>query len=87
MTTALGMPGLRTRLEPSPADPALGLVDSFGRRAADLRISLTDKCNLRCTYCMPAEGMDWRPSSELLTAAEIQRLVRIGVQRLSLIHI
>ena len=43
MTTALGMPGLRTRLEPSPADPALGLVDSFGRRAADLRISLTDK--------------------------------------------
>ncbi|MBN6754122.1 GTP 3',8-cyclase MoaA [Kocuria palustris] len=87
MTTALGMPGLRTRLQPSPADPSQGLVDSFGRRAADLRISLTDKCNLRCTYCMPAEGMDWRPSSELLTAAEIQRLVRIGVQRLGIVEL
>ena len=84
MATALGMPGLRTRLDPSPADPAEGLVDRFGRRAVDLRISLTDKCNLRCTYCMPAEGMDWRPSSELLTAHEIRRLVRIGVRHLGI---
>ena len=38
-----------------------GLVDQYGRRARDLRVSLTDRCNLRCTYCMPAEGLDWLP--------------------------
>ncbi|MDO5617834.1 GTP 3',8-cyclase MoaA [Kocuria sp.] len=76
------MPTVRTRLEPSPADPARGLVDRFGRRATDLRISLTDKCNLRCTYCMPAEGMQWLPQKDLLTAAEIQHLVRVGVEHL-----
>ena len=64
-----------------------GLPDRFGRVATDLRVSVTDRCNLRCTYCMPAEGMDWRPSSELLTAAEIQRLVRIGVQRLGIVEL
>ncbi len=82
MTTALGMPTLRTRLEPSPADPSQGLVDRFGRRATDLRISLTDKCNLRCTYCMPAEGMQWLPKQDLLTATEIQHLVQVGVEHL-----
>lgn len=82
MPTALGIPTLRTKLEPSPADPARGLVDRFGRRATDLRISLTDKCNLRCTYCMPADGMDWLPKQDLLTAAEIRHLVRVGVDRL-----
>lgn len=82
MTTALGMPALRTRLEPSPADPSRGLVDRFGRRATDLRISLTDKCNLRCTYCMPADGMQWLPTQDLLTAAEIHHLVHVGVEHL-----
>ena len=43
------------------------LADSFGRVATDLRVSLTDRCNLRCTYCMPAEGLDWLPRAELLT--------------------
>ena len=38
------------------------LADSFGRIAADLRVSVTDRCNLRCSYCMPAEGLDWLPS-------------------------
>ena len=38
------------------------LIDTFGRVATDLRVSLTDRCNLRCTYCMPAEGLDWLPS-------------------------
>ncbi|KAA9394243.1 GTP 3',8-cyclase MoaA [Kocuria coralli] len=76
------MPALRTRLEPSPAAPSRGLVDRFGRRATDLRISLTDKCNLRCTYCMPAAGMQWLPQPDLLTAAEIHRLVRVGVEQL-----
>jgi cyclic pyranopterin phosphate synthase len=58
------------------------LADSFGRVATDLRISLTDRCNLRCTYCMPAEGLPWLPAPELLTDDEIVRLVRIAVTRL-----
>src|SRR3954454_16294722 len=55
------------------------LVDGFGRVHADLRVSLTDRCNLRCTYCMPAEGLPWLPSTELLTDDEIVRLVGIAV--------
>src|ERR1700761_3855550 len=57
------------------------LSDSYGRIATDLRISLTDRCNLRCAYCMPAEGLDWLPRPELLTDDEVVRLVRIGVER------
>ncbi|MFI5086187.1 MAG: GTP 3',8-cyclase MoaA [Actinomycetales bacterium] len=59
-----------------------GLTDRFGRRATDLRISLTDKCNLRCTYCMPAAGLDWLAKDQVLTGEEIRRLVRIGVDSL-----
>ncbi len=55
------------------------LVDTFGRVATDLRVSLTDRCNLRCTYCMPAEGLDWLPSPELLTDDEVVRLVSVAV--------
>ena len=58
------------------------LVDRFGRVATDLRISLTDKCNLRCTYCMPAEGLPWLPKAELLTDDELVRLARIAVELL-----
>ena len=58
------------------------LLDTFARQAFDLRISLTDKCNLRCTYCMPADGMDWMPQSSLLTADEVVRLVQIAVDQL-----
>jgi len=58
------------------------LVDAFGRVATDLRVSLTDRCNLRCTYCMPAEGLDWMPTEEALTDDEVVRLVRIGVEQL-----
>jgi cyclic pyranopterin phosphate synthase len=57
------------------------LVDTFGRVATDLRVSLTDKCNLRCTYCMPAEGLDWLPSPQVLTDDEVVRLIRIAVQQ------
>ncbi len=60
------------------------LADSYGRVATDLRVSLTDRCNLRCSYCMPAEGLDWLPSPLLLTDDEIARLVRIGVERLGI---
>jgi cyclic pyranopterin phosphate synthase len=55
------------------------LIDTFGRTATDLRVSLTDRCNLRCTYCMPAEGLDWLPKPTLLTDDEIVRLARIAV--------
>jgi len=53
------------------------LVDRFGRVADDLRISVTDRCNFRCTYCMPAEGLAWVPWSQILTYEEIARLVRV----------
>ena len=52
-----------------------GLADSFGRVATDLRVSLTDRCNLRCSYCMPAEGLDWLPDEEVLTDDEVVRLI------------
>ena len=71
-----------------PADGAApgsgGLVDRHGRVATDLRVSLTDRCNLRCTYCMPPEGLDWLPKVEVLTDDEIVRLVRIGVEQLGI---
>ena len=50
--------------------------------ATDLRVSLTDRCNLRCSYCMPAEGLDWLPDESVLTDDEVVRLVRIGVELL-----
>jgi GTP 3',8-cyclase len=58
------------------------LLDTFGRVASDLRVSLTDRCNLRCSYCMPAEGLDWLPGEEVLTDDEVVRLITIGVERL-----
>ncbi len=57
------------------------LVDPFGRVIRDLRISVTDRCNFRCTYCMPEEGMEWLPRSEVLTFEEIHRVSRIFVER------
>jgi cyclic pyranopterin phosphate synthase len=63
------------------------LADSYGRIATDLRVSLTDRCNLRCDYCMPAEGLDWLPRPALLTDDEIVRLVRIGVERLGITEV
>ncbi len=87
MTTMLPTP----RLRPQPTVPGAALsdepqalADSFGRVATDLRVSLTDRCNLRCTYCMPAEGLEWLPSAEVLTDEEILRLIAIGVQRLGI---
>jgi cyclic pyranopterin phosphate synthase len=64
-----------------PFTAADGLVDSFGRVATDLRISLTDKCSLRCTYCMPAEGLPWLRKTELLTDDEIVRLAAVFVSQ------
>jgi cyclic pyranopterin phosphate synthase len=55
------------------------LLDTFGRIADDLRISVTDRCNFRCTYCMPAEGLEWLPKEELLTFEELTRLLSVFV--------
>ncbi|MFM9877464.1 MAG: GTP 3',8-cyclase MoaA [Rhodoglobus sp.] len=85
MTLSLGLPGARRdaseRGRANRPDVA-ELVDTFGRVARDLRISLTSACSLRCTYCMPAEGLPVIPREELLTPAEIARLVGIAVREL-----
>ena len=60
------------------------LEDRYGRVATDLRVSLTDRCNLRCNYCMPAEGLDWLPTDDVLTDDEVVRLIRIGVTHLGI---
>ena len=59
----------------------MDLVDPFGRTIRDLRISVTDRCNFRCTYCMPEEGMKWLPRSDVLSFEEIERLAGIFVER------
>jgi cyclic pyranopterin phosphate synthase len=63
------------------------LTDSYGRIATDLRVSLTDRCNLRCSYCMPPEGLEWLPKPSLLTDDEVVRLARVGVERLGITEI
>src|SRR6266699_1796658 len=60
------------------------LTDSYGRIATDLRVSLTDRCNLRCSYCMPPEGLDWLPGPDQLTDDELVRLLGIAVQQLGI---
>src|SRR5947209_548999 len=65
-----------SRLEPAMPTPAT-LIDTHGRTVRDLRISVTDRCNLRCVYCMPAEGMPWLPKGDLLTYEEIARFAGV----------
>lgn len=57
------------------------LVDPHGRTVRDLRISITDRCNLRCTYCMPEEGMEWLPRDDLLSFEELERVARVCIER------
>jgi GTP 3',8-cyclase len=83
--TALGLPTMPTPTGGVVASdaPASGpLLDTYGRAATDLRVSLTDRCNLRCNYCMPAEGLDWLPGEQLLRPDELARLMHIAVTRL-----
>ena len=84
--TALGLPMPRAAV---PAGmPSEGpLLDTHGRAATDLRVSLTDRCNLRCTYCMPAEGLNWLPGEELLSTAELTRLLEIAITRLGITNV
>jgi cyclic pyranopterin phosphate synthase len=59
----------------------MDLVDPFGRTIRDLRLSVPDRCNFRCTYCMPEEGMQWLPRADVLTFEEFERLARVFVER------
>ncbi len=81
--TLLGMPRFGSPASAARRDPARPadsrLIDAFGRVATDLRISLTDRCNLRCSYCMPEEGLDWMDDSLVLTDAELLRLITVAV--------
>jgi len=56
------------------------LIDTHGRTVRDLRLSITDRCNLRCVYCMPAEGMPWLDKDDLLTFEELTRLARVALE-------
>ncbi len=86
--TALGVPkvpgltGADNRAVAADMPTHGPLLDSYGRVATDLRVSLTDRCNLRCRYCMPAEGLDWLPGEQLLRPDELARLMHIAVTRL-----
>lgn len=71
-------------LPPARPDGRRDLLDRYGRQARDLRVSLTDRCNLRCTYCMPAEGLEWMPSEQTLSDEETIRLIKIGVTQLGI---
>lgn len=84
----LGLPNVPAGWAPDPTRPdTSGLIDTFGRTATDLRVSLTDRCNLRCSYCMPADGLDWMPGEEVLTDDELVRLMRVSVERLGVTDI
>ena len=80
----MGGPGVPVTPDPAGRGDSPHLIDRHGRRARDLRVSLTDRCNLRCTYCMPAEGLDWQPAGELLTDDELVRVITVAVQRLGI---
>ncbi len=78
----LGIPGIRRVPDVSDRPASAELVDRFGRVARDLRISVTEKCSLRCTYCMPEAGLPVIARDDVLTAVEIARLVGIAVRDL-----
>ena len=85
MGVSLGLPQIRgAGPGPSGAPREAGLADRHGRRATDLRLSVIDKCNLRCTYCMPAKGLPWLPAARLMSAGEITRIVDVGVRQLGI---
>ena len=81
MGIALNMPLMQARLDPAKRPDVPVLLDQFGRVARDLRISVTDRCNLRCQYCMPAEGVEFSSPDRILTDDEIKRMIHIGVQQ------
>src|SRR3954470_21293894 len=83
-SSGLGIPpeaGPAERAYRGRVTPPTALVDPFARRVRDLRLSVTDRCNFRCTYCMPEEGLQWLDRSELLTYEELARIARVCVDR------
>lgn len=87
--TTLGLPAVRRAACAPPTEmPRHGpMSDTFGRVVTDLRVSLTDRCNLRCTYCMPAQGLDWLPADDLLSFDELNLLLRLAVTRLGVTRV
>ena len=83
----LGIPAVRTAPDVSARPDTPWLVDRYGRIATDLRVSLIDKCNLRCTYCMPAEGLPWLKRDELLDTGEMIRLIGLAVETLGVTNV
>ncbi|MGJ7908358.1 GTP 3',8-cyclase MoaA [Actinopolyspora sp. H202] len=83
----LGIPVARRTIDTSARPDTPYLVDRFGRIATDLRVSLIDKCNLRCTYCMPAEGLPWMKRSEMLDTGEMIRLIELAVRELGVTNV
>ncbi len=86
----LGIPRVRAVVGgalPSGRPSTDALVDGYGRVATDLRVSLTDRCNLRCTYCMPEEGLEWMARSELLDDGELARLIAVAVERVGITEV
>ncbi|TVU57657.1 GTP 3',8-cyclase MoaA [Corynebacterium aurimucosum] len=83
-TTRGGADATPPDLPPALSDGRRKLLDRYGRQARDLRVSLTDRCNLRCTYCMPAEGLEWMPTEQTLSDEETIRLIRIAVTQLGI---
>ena len=82
MPAYLGMP---LNAADQPADAPL--TDRYGRVARDLRVSLTDRCNLRCTYCMPEDPAAWLPDEVLLSDEELLRLIRIAITQLAITNV
>lgn len=83
-TTAQSQAFLPDDLPASASDGSRRLTDKFGRVARDLRVSLTDRCNLRCTYCMPAEGLEWMATQQTLSDEEVIRLISLAVTKLGI---
>jgi GTP 3',8-cyclase len=73
------VPARVSRSEPLQTGAQRRLIDSYGRRISDMRISVTDRCNFRCVYCMPEEGMQWLKRDTILSFDEIERIARIAV--------
>ncbi|MFC6870554.1 GTP 3',8-cyclase MoaA [Haloechinothrix salitolerans] len=83
----LGLPSTRSASTIAERPDTPYLVDTYGRRATDLRVSLTDRCNLRCRYCMPEEGLPWLPKDEVLNTGELIRLITLAVQELGVTEV
>src|SRR5881398_3281619 len=79
MTLLIDPPQTVQPTEPRHLPRERRLIDSFGRRISDMRISVTDRCNFRCVYCMPEEGMQWLKRDTILTFDEIERVARVAV--------